>query len=170
MLAAAAILFAGSQLLGRPRDSGHVSDTTPAGAPVVLGSSQTRQPHLTAARGEADSEPALGSVSPAATRTARRFVTAYLRWEQGQADPPTRSALRATASLALWQTLHANRGEPTASPDVTPAQLRELVAGATGDRRAATIVANLRRHHRISGLAIVLRHSHAGWRVTSLRR
>lgn len=117
---------------------------------------------------ERDRGPSRLPTPPQATRTARRFVSAYLHWQDGSRDEPTIKALRHAASPRLWDELTSGANLPSARRSVPVQRLRRLVAGAAGTRRAATVLAELDDQQHVGSLALVVRHTEHGWRVTSL--
>lgn len=147
---------AGDPLPQRPRPA--------AGAPIVLSASDP------AGGREDDGEPATKPPTrpTAVSRAARAFLTAYLRWEAGSHDPAVIATVRRIATPSLWHDLKAGRGQPDPPRPMTPARVAALVPGAQSDRRAAAVLATLRRHGGTSGLALVLHRDRAGWRVAGL--
>lgn len=108
-------------------------------------------------------------VAPDARNIAGRFMTAYLRWQSGKADRTTTDLLEATATPRLWRELRSGVALPTARKSVPAERLRKMVAGV-GSQRAATLLAELDRRQDVSTLAVVVKRTAQGWRVTSLGR
>jgi hypothetical protein len=99
---------------------------------------------------------------------AADFVRSYLAYEVGRATFNDLRALRRTATSRLWSELNSGRGEPRAPRNVARARLAHLVPGASAQRRAATLLATLRRGNAETPLALVLRHEHGQWRVAGV--
>ncbi|MFL5844338.1 MAG: hypothetical protein ACJ762_06560 [Solirubrobacteraceae bacterium] len=170
VLAGAGALVAGGQLLHRPAPSTTPSVGSHRPPPVVLGSAPA---HSDDRRREPDSPPedaAQPEVRPAphaATAAAARFVTAYLRWQDGDRGGEVREALRDTSDERLWRLLRSGRGQPDPHPRQTSSELSGVTAGTAGGL-AATVVANVGQATRVAGLALVLRHRDQGWVVSSV--
>lgn len=156
-----------SHLVMRPEGLRPRPAPTNTAPPVVLGAFENSA--RSAGRIEEDSARAAARVPTSATDTARRFITAFTAWEVGRATAADVAALRRSASVRLWRMLEANRGQPAANHRISTARLRTLVIGAGArEGQAATLVANLARGGTTSGIALVVRRTRAGWRVTSL--
>lgn len=171
ILAIGAALLGGARLLHRPIPA---TPPTPrlVGRPVVLGGSLSRTRRTPTASAPAEPEPRQQPTSAPlpATQTARRFMMAFLAWQQGGRDRATLTALRATSSRALWRGLNHGASRPGANRAIPTERLHRLASGAANTPAAATVLAELQRRHSLGGLALVLRHQPDGWRVTSLTR
>ena len=164
MKAALAILGAAAALVAVARLV-HDSPVPPSSPRVsAVGSPVVRRE----ARRERDGGPVRSFTPPEATDTARRFLAAYLRWQNGHREPRMVMTLRRTASPALWRQLNSGAGLPSSRSAVPVERLRSLVAGNAGTNTAATLLAQLNARRRIGTLAMVVRRRANGWRVTSL--
>jgi hypothetical protein len=140
---------------------------------VVLGAPQTNdRPDQSDMKGVEEDTPAVQTrpAPPVAARVARQFLLSYARWETGDADPDVETALRSTASPALWHLLSSSRGQPQGRAGVTRAELKSVIAGTVSPGNATTIAANLRRGHSPSSMALVVTKIDGRWLVTSLGR
>jgi hypothetical protein len=167
ILAIGAALLVAARLVHQPQP--HATPPAPHKA-LILGGPAKPAPGQTPPSTPEPEASTPTRASPAATQTARRFITAYLRWAQGGRNRRTLTALQATTSPALWSQLQQGATLPTATAQVPSEQLRRLVAGTAPTGRAATVLAELERRRRLGGLAVVLRHQRHGWRVTALSR
>ena len=158
ILAAAAALLVVARLVHGPSTPGRVPQ------PTVGASAQM---HLAVPR-EHDRGTVRTATPLAATRTARRFMAAYLRWQNGRRDPLTVTTLRRASSPQLWHELTRGASLPSRRSSVPVERLRRLVAGEAGMGKATTILAELQAHRAVGSLALVVRRRPEGWRVTSL--
>lgn len=164
--AAAAILLA-AHLLHRRETA---APPAPPTAPIVLTapeqtSSETspRRPRPT----ERETVRHARSVAPEARDVAHHFMTAYLQWQRGLGGRSTTDALVATATPSLWRELRSGAAPPTARASIPAERLRRMIAGV-GSQRAATLLAELDRRQDVGTLAVVVKRTAHGWRVTSL--
>ena len=105
-----------------------------------------------------------------AQRAAQRFLSAYLRWETGDDTREIQRELEASATPQLLELLTSGRGQPQTDGQVPRAKLTSLIAGSVSPARAATIAARLTRDGRATGLAMIVKHRHGRWLVTSVGR
>jgi hypothetical protein len=173
VLGIAVALVAGARFLRQQHRAG--SPTAPAVvAPIVLGAttSPARSLVLPRARSapEREAHPPVRPAPAGSTVVARRFLAAYLIWQDGSADRHDLRALRASATPALWRLLKSNRGQPTPNPRVGAEHLQRLASGVAGPG-TASILADLHGRSGLQGgLSLVLRRMAGRWQVVWLGR
>jgi hypothetical protein len=175
VLAAAVALVAGANILHRQPTRQPAAP--PPTAPIILGgkASSVDRPsqaeiHARARRSERDAPPRSRQPSASATLVARRFLGAFLVWQDGNASPPIVRTLRSTSAASLWRLLSSARGEPARNPRVTAERVQRLTPGVPSGG-VSTVLAQLQARSGLEGgLALVLRKERGSWRVVSLGR
>jgi hypothetical protein len=99
---------------------------------------------------------------------ARRFLHALLRYEVGQADRPTVTALRRTAARSLVRGLLSQ--PPRLTPGMSPRPGHVASLELSDDRTASPVLvaATVQRGDRLSPLTLTLSRRSGGWRVSSV--
>lgn len=158
LVGSAAFIF-----LGVDRGSGGSSDAT---APVPIRSARIYGVETSSSDGAEASRPPVGAVSVGLRRPARRFVSAYLRYEVGDRAPWVLRAVRSGATAPFRsQLLAAPVGEVAAGPP-RAAEVRTLAVRAVSGKPPVALVSG--EAHRPGGIeqfSFLFVRTRAGWRA-----
>jgi len=120
------------------------------------------EPHPTA-----HAAPAGRPAAAALRHAARRFLTAFLRYEVGERSPATARALRATAAPAFAATLRRGPPRPSAAAPRGPARLGPLTIARLTSTLAA-VNATARRPAGPEQLSFIFARTESGrWQASA---
>lgn len=144
------------------------------GTPTVLGVARTAP--LPAATAPAPATTTAAAPAPpfgvaaqrAAIECARRFLSAYLRFEVGDDDATVRAALRATATPAFAHELLAKPPRLGAAAPQRPGQIDGLELSDGPRATRLVVAATIRRATTVTPLMLRLAREEGGWRISGL--